>query len=559
MAVVGRDTIAAKLLDFPGARALHFCEIVHAAMKFSVPSPGARFLPLLCGVALPLLATAAVHAQNAGDQDASFAVGADSTGSVHALALQSNGQVLVGGGFSAFRGSPRSGVARLNPDGGLDTFNPGLAITGYNGGSPTVFALGLQADGKVIAAGQFTVLNQTAGGGVARLNADGSLDGTFNVGSGVVDNGGAVGEARAVAVLPNGQALVGGAFTHFNGAATPGLALLQVGGGVDPGFNAGGAGIVTNGYGNGVQAIAVQGDGKIVIGGGFSSYNGVAEGGVARLNADGTLDTSFNVGTGADYTVNAVAVQADGKVLAGGGFNNFDGANIAAHLVRLNTDGSLDTGYIPSTPGVFISAINTVLVQPDGTVLIGGNFLNQGGLVNSQGTGLLRLNADGTLDPSFDGSNNVGEAVALALQPDGRALVAYDEAGFAATGPGNVLRVYDVFPTPTVTIASGAKKVYESGSQGPATFIVSISAAPSKKLTVKYALKGSAVSGVDYQAVSGKVKIKPGHTSATISVAPEDRGIADGGMVTLKAALQPGTGYTVGSPSGAKDKIIDNH
>ena len=556
MAEIGDADGACLLLAYPVSR-------VHSLRSDMKPRPSfcrAFLVPLLCAATLPLFAAVTTtQAQEPGGQDASFATGPSSSGSVHALALQPNGQVLVGGGFSSLRGVARNNVARLNADGSLDAFDPGLALTGYNGGSGTVFALGLQADGKVIVGGTFNVLNQTAGSGVARLNADGSLDSSFNVGSGVLDNAGSVGHATAIAVLPNGQILVGGAFTYFNGVYSPGLVRLNADGSVDTTFNAGGSGVATNGYGDPVQAIVVLSSGQILIGGGFDSYDDTPEGGVARLNADGSLDTSFQVGQGADYAVTALGVQANGQILAGGGFNNFDGANIASHLVRLNTDGSLDTGYSPSTPGFFISGIDTLLVQGDGTVIIAGFFFNQGGLVNSEGTGLLRLNADGTLDTSFDGSNGVGEGVALALQPDGNLLVAYDEDGFAATGPGDVLRVYDLLPTPTATVVSGAKKVYESGSKGPATFIVSLSSAPGVKTTVKYALKGAGISGFDYYPVSGKVKVKPGHTTATVSVDPIDMGFNDGGTVAVKLVLLPGSGYNVGSPSTAKDKIIDDN
>ena len=121
-------------------------------------------VPLLC------VAVATAQAQTPGGQDASFATGPSSSGSVHALALQPNGQVLVGGGFSVLRGAARSSVARLNPDGSLDSFNPGLAITGYERRHRDGLRPGVcKPTVRIIAAGGFTVLGQTAGGGVARL------------------------------------------------------------------------------------------------------------------------------------------------------------------------------------------------------------------------------------------------------------------------------------------------------------------------------------------------------------------------------------------------------
>ena len=189
-------------------------------MKSLAPFRRTFLKSLLCAAAalpLALAAAPAARAQGPGDQDGSFATGPDANGSVRALALQPNGQVLAGGAFTTFRGQARNGVARLNADGSLDTLNPALALSGYNGGGPTVLALALQPNGQVIVGGQFDVLNQIAGVGLARLNADGSLDASFNAGIGVYDNGGSVGQAEALAVLPNGQILVGGAFTNFNG------------------------------------------------------------------------------------------------------------------------------------------------------------------------------------------------------------------------------------------------------------------------------------------------------------------------------------------------------
>jgi uncharacterized delta-60 repeat protein len=316
-------------------------------MKTSVsPSNRRRQGAILAiGGLLAALAGSAARAQTTpGHLDSSFATGPNSDSTILAMALQANGQVVVGGLFTQFRGADRNVVARLDSDGTLDSFDPGLAISGYNGAAPVVAAVAVQpVDQKVIVAGIFNVLNQPAGGGVARLNTDGSLDAAFNAGTGVLDDGGTVGQAYALAITAGNQILVGGSFQTFNGAALAGLVRLNSDGSVDTTFNAGGTGITANAYGGSVNSIVVQSNGQIVIGGYFSAYNGTPAGCVARLNANGTLDTSFNVGAGADEGVTAVAVETGGKVLVGGGYNDFDGIDDGVHLVRLNTDGSLDT------------------------------------------------------------------------------------------------------------------------------------------------------------------------------------------------------------------------
>jgi uncharacterized repeat protein (TIGR01451 family)/uncharacterized delta-60 repeat protein len=167
-----------------------------------------------------------------------------------------------------------------------------------------------------------------------RLNADGTRDTTFNAG-GV----GANSVVDAVAVQPDGKIVIGGGFTTYNGdaAASDRVMQLNADGTRETTFNAGGAG--ANGE---VGAVAVQPDGKIVIGGLFTSYNGDAATSdkVMRLNADGTRDTTFNAGgAGADNLVIAVAVQLDGKIVIGGVFTSYNGDAAAPdRVMRLDGD-----------------------------------------------------------------------------------------------------------------------------------------------------------------------------------------------------------------------------
>jgi uncharacterized delta-60 repeat protein len=521
-------------------------------MNLQIPKAAAAFLSVAAFTCLAPVS----QAQTPGDEDPSFATGPTANSTILALALQPNGQVLAGGIFTAFRGASRNEVARLNPDGSLDSFDPGLALSGYNGASPAVNALALQTNGQVIVAGIFNVLNQQQGGGVLRLNPDGSLDSTFDVGTGVVDDGDSVGQADVAAVLPNGQILVGGAFQSFNGVPVAGLVRLNPDGSVDTTFNAGGAGITANSYGEDVKTIVVLPGGQILIGGHFSAYNGLSANCVARLNADGTLDPAFNVGIGADVAVYALAVQANGQILAGGGFNDFDNVTIDSHLVRLNTDGSLDTSYSPNLD-LFISEIDCILVQPDGKAVIGGEFLVEGGLVNSPAVGIARVFADGTQDTAFNAGagSNYYQALALVLQPNGELLTALD-IGAGYSYPSDVYRIYDI-TAPKVTIAPGVAQTKESGG-GPATFIVTLSAAAPANLTINYGIKGTAKNGLDYTMLPGTLKIAAGATSKKIKVVPHNRGIKGGDKI-VNLTLKAGSGYALGSEKEAKVKIMDNH
>jgi uncharacterized delta-60 repeat protein len=245
-----------------------------------------------------------------GTVDASFqAPGLLNGRSVYSLAMQPDGKVLIGGDFDQLYGaSPRNRIARLNVDGTLDaTFDPGT------GANDEVLRLALQSDGKVLIGGRFTEVGGVARNRIARLNANGTLDATFDPGTGTN------GTPWHLALQPDGKVLIGGAFTEVNGVARNRIARLNANGTLDAAFN---PGTGTNGA---PLHLALQPDGKVLIGGEFTEVDGVARNRIARLNANGTLDTTFNPGAGADYIVNSVSVQPDGKVLIGGWFTQVGG------------------------------------------------------------------------------------------------------------------------------------------------------------------------------------------------------------------------------------------
>jgi uncharacterized delta-60 repeat protein len=245
-----------------------------------------------------------------GTVDASFqAPGLLNGRSVYSLAMQPDGKVLIGGDFDQLYGaSPRNRIARLNVDGTLDaTFDPGT------GANDEVLRLALQSDGKVLIGGRFTEVGGVARNRIARLNANGTLDATFDPGTGTN------GTPWHLALQPDGKVLIGGAFTEVNGVARNRIARLNANGTLDATFD---PGTGTNGT---PWHLALQPDGKVLIGGAFTEVNGVARNRIARLNANGTLDTTFNPGAGADYIVNSVSVQPDGKVLIGGWFTQVGG------------------------------------------------------------------------------------------------------------------------------------------------------------------------------------------------------------------------------------------
>jgi len=169
-------------------------------------------------------------------------------------------------------------------------------------------------------------------------------------------------------VQSDGKILIGGWFSTYNGTNRGHVARLNLDGSLDASFLATGTGADSA-----VNSFAVQGDGKVLIGGWFTSYNGTSRGYVARLNPDGSLDTSFlATGAGADSVVNATSMQGDGKVLIGGWFTAYSGTS-RGYVARLNTDGSVDISCFSAGTGTN-NAVNTILVQSDGRIILGGPF-----------------------------------------------------------------------------------------------------------------------------------------------------------------------------------------
>ncbi len=243
----------------------------------------------------------------------------------------SSGKIYIGGTFTQYNGTSRLGIARLNSDGSLDTdFDPG------SGADNCVYGIGFQSDGKVIIGGAFTSVNETTRQRVARLDTDGSHDTTFGSVTGANDH------IYALTVQSNDKIVIGGIFTNYSGTPRNNIARLNSNGSIDTGFD---PGTGANGW---VNAVALQSDGKIVLGGLFSTYNGVARQNLSRINTNGSIDTTFDSTTGADNIIQNLTLQSDGRVLIAGWFENYAGTS-RNYIARVNSDGTLDTSFDPGT------------------------------------------------------------------------------------------------------------------------------------------------------------------------------------------------------------------
>jgi uncharacterized delta-60 repeat protein len=195
-----------------------------------------------------------------------------------------------------------------------------------------------------------------------------------------------------------------------------------------------GAGEGVNGE---VLAVAVQTDGRIVIGGRFSTVNGIVRNNIARLNADGTLDRSFAEQEGVNGQVNALVIQPSGDIVVGGTFTQA-GRREIENLARFHASGEVDEAFGGKTDPGTNGGVFALAVQPDGKIVVGGNFSAVSGQPRR---GIARLNADGTLDAPLTADDVLSGTVRTIAIGSDASLVAGGEFTLADRNARNVLMV----------------------------------------------------------------------------------------------------------------------
>ena len=371
------------------------------------------------------------------------AVGAASDNVIYETAIQPDGKVIFVGTFSRWNNVIVNGIVRLNSDGTLDTAFSTNTGTGTGGVNPPN-VVGVQPDGKIVLGGATQTWNGVTVKFIVRLNSDGTRDSVFTTNTGTGPNN----QILSIAVQPDGKIIVGGPFVNWNGVSVGRIVRLNSDGTLDTAFttNTGtGFGDSINNFANSVQSITIQSDGKILVGSSVTTFNGVTVGRIVRLNSDGTRDTAFTTktGTGANSTVTDIVVQSDGKIILGGNFTTFNGVNVY-RIVRLNSDGTLDTAFTTNTgtgPNIDLKAI---AIQSDGKILLGGNFTTFNGVNVYR---IVRLNSDGTLDTAFTTNTGTGATGAnstvnaVAVQSDGKIIVVGDFLGFNGFNRSYIARI----------------------------------------------------------------------------------------------------------------------
>jgi uncharacterized delta-60 repeat protein len=354
----------------------------------------------------------------------------NANGTVYSIVLQADGRILVGGYFAEIGGATRQYLGRLDPmTGQADSFDPHA--------NSYVASVAVQADGNVLAVGGFTSIGGQMRAYIARVDSANGLADSFSPNANNL--------VESIAVQADGKILAGGQFTSIGGQARNRIARLDPATGLADSFdpnanifsiNAAAGGAVANGAmpaatpetpppptatptpPGDVLAIAVQADGKILLGGGFVSLapNGgptVTRNHIARVEIDGRLDRTLTADLNFASSVYATALQPDGKILLGGQFSTVFGVP-RNNIARLNTDGTVDMAFNPNANNPVVS----IVVQADGKILVGGSFNNIGGQTRHS---IARLDATGAAD-SFD-PNGDGVIDAIARQADGGILV----------------------------------------------------------------------------------------------------------------------------------------
>lgn len=325
------------------------------------------------------------------------------------IVRQPDGRFLVGGSFMAYGGSIRNNIVRILPDGAVDpSFDAGA---GPNG---TVRSIAVLPDGRILIAGDFLTVQGAFRPRMARLLADGSLDGSFVPGSGPD------GPVHCMHLGPDGRIVIGGAFSTVQGLTRSCIARLEANGTLDSTFDpgAGAQGMAPLvGAGPFVNTLCVTDDGQVVIGGSFAQFDGVARHSIARLDADGGLDALFDGAGGTDNEITSCDQRGDGRILIGGLFFDFAGR---AGLVQLMPDGAADPTFYPA---VHTNSVLAVKALEDDRCMVGGSFRNVGSVPAIASFELLE--ADGSVYWPFhrgSGANNFVDD--LLVLPDNSILMA---------------------------------------------------------------------------------------------------------------------------------------
>lgn len=379
-----------------------------------------------------------------GTIDISFVTGTGFDGPINAIVKQQDGKIVIGGQFYNYNGTPSASIIRLNSDGSIDgSFTIG---TGFNG---AVTALGITSNGKIVAAGTFDDYNSNYSKGVVRLNSDGTFDPTFVTGGGISGARNFY-TINAMVIQSDNKVILGGRFNGYDSNTVADIVRINTDGSFDSSFLQGG------GFDNETFSLAIQPDNKIIVGGTFNGYDSNTVANIVRLNSDGTFDSSFSTGAGFSDKVSSIVVQSDNKILMAGPFTTYDGNSIP-YLVRLNSNGSVDGSF--NTSINFDGTINSAVIQSNGKIIVGGVFNNYGSTAVSHG--IAQLTSAGALDSTFTiGTGFDFTPLAMLLDSNEKLIVGGDFGYYNGSTAVDIIRLN---ADPVVISSSGGGGHHSSG------------------------------------------------------------------------------------------------
>ncbi len=453
-------------------------------------------------------------------------LGADAT--VRTLGLQSDGKVLVGGDFTKFDGLVLPRLARLHADGFVDnSFNPGRGFDG------SVLAVTEEHDGRIFVGGTFSNLDGAAQPFLARLEPDGTRSTGFNPApNGVV---------RALATGATGApdyVYAGGEFSRIGGLAVGGVARFTSAGALDASF------APAPESGRVVQALAVQAGSEgdlVLVGGTFANWLGTGNRHLVRLLPDGSPDPAWSPGFSPDGPVRALARAADGTVYMAGAFASVAGIPRAG-LARLLASGAVDASFDPGPGGT--GPVLALGPQTESRVIVAGTFDQYQEATAGR---FLRLLASGTGDAAFFRGTGADDAIrAVVVQPDGAVVLGGDFTSINGRPRLRVARLHaeekflDGFVEFTHAVFTAGENATEA--------VVTVRRSGAAKGTAKVGyrtLDATARAGEDYVAATGELEFPPGVTNRTFRVAVRDDLLPEGNeavllVLTNLAGAQPG-------------------
>lgn len=358
-------------------------------------------------------------AGQAGNRDLSFLVGTGASHAVRNLHVDVSDRIYVTGEFTSFNGMPALRTVRLLPTGATDPTWLGSQTTGVDG---PVRGSALQSNKRLLIGGLFDNIQGVARKNLARLDSNGALDPTFQVGTGANNEITGISEA-------NGRIGITGYLSQYNGTPVPTYAVLTSSGALVPAFTYPSVTPLS-------RCILIRANHQVYLGGSFSSFGGAAAGRLVRLHGNGTLDTSFHTSVGFNGPVEVLLEQPDGKLLVGGSFTTYNGQP-AVRIARLLANGNLDPTFGPGTGAS--STVRALALDVQGRIVVGGQFTTFNGVSQPF---VVRLMPNGAPDPAFAiGTGLNGNPHAATHQSSGKIVLGGVFTQYQGVNAGRIVRL----------------------------------------------------------------------------------------------------------------------